>query len=255
MAATSIKEVIEQLEGIIQESIEQKSRLGYFAALYKRVTVSVKEGIANGMFKDGKLMEELDVVFANRYLSAYNAFKTQGTPSESWQVAFEAAANPKPLVLQQLFVGMNAHISLDLGIAAFEVYGQDLQNHHEDFNTINKVLSSLVDTVQSELGTFWPAITFFDKLMGGHDEVLADFGMDIARDAAWKFARELEKADAAGQDLAKIESERDEKVARFGSKLVQPGKVLGLVVWFLKLFETGSIASQIKELNAPAKKK
>jgi len=254
MAATSINEVIEQLEEIIQESVSQESRLGYFAALYKRVTVSVREGIHNGMFKNGKLMEELDVVFANRYLNAYSEFKTGGNPSESWQVAFEAATDPKPLVLQQLFVGMNAHISLDLGIAAFEVYGQDLQQHHKDFNTINKVLSSLVDTVQNELGTFWPAITFFDKLMGGHDEVLADFGMDIARDAAWKFATDLESAQASNKDLKPIEVRRDEKVARFGTKLVNPGRLIGMVVWFLKLFESGSIASQIKELNAPSKK-
>lgn len=249
MAATSIQEVIEQLEAIVQDSIRTESRLGYFAALYKRVTIAVKEGIAGGMFKCGTLMEELDVVFANRYLDAYETYQAGRKPTESWQVAFEAANSAKPLVLQQLFVGMNAHISLDLGIAAFEVYGQQLQKHHDDFDTINKVLSSLVDTVQNELGTFWPAITFFDKLMGGHDEVLADFAMDIARDAAWKFATELQKGSKEGKELPALIHDRDLKVAAFGSKLVYPGKVLSAVVWFLKLFEKGSIADQIKELN------
>lgn len=252
MAATSIQEVIAQLETIVEDSSKEGSRLGYFAALYKRVTVSVKEGIANGMFKNAALMEELDVVFANRYLSAYETYQSGGTPSESWQVAFAAADSAKPLVLQQLFVGMNAHISLDLGIAAFEVYGQQLKDHHHDFNTINKVLSSLVNTVQSELGTFWPVITFFDKLLGGLDEALADFAMDIARDAAWKFATDLEKAAAAEENLTKVKEERDVKVAHFGRKLIDVGPLLATVVWVLKWFEFGSIASQIKELNKPS---
>ena len=120
MAAKTIDDVIASLEKIIADNIAQQSRLGYFAALYKRVTEAVKKGIANGEFMDGPAMEKLDIVFATRYLDAYETYMAKGSPSVSWQVAFDAAQRRPPLVIQHLFVGMNAHISLDLGIAAYE---------------------------------------------------------------------------------------------------------------------------------------
>ena len=43
MAAKTIDEVIARLEGIIEECISTRSRLGYFAALYNRVTEAVKK--------------------------------------------------------------------------------------------------------------------------------------------------------------------------------------------------------------------
>ena len=68
MAATDIDGVIQQLDVIIDWAHRHKSRLGYFAALYRKVTLKVKEGISEGFFEDGERMERLDVVFANRYL-------------------------------------------------------------------------------------------------------------------------------------------------------------------------------------------
>ena len=40
-ATTTIKQVVDALGTIINWSIEASSRLGYFAALYKRVTIAV----------------------------------------------------------------------------------------------------------------------------------------------------------------------------------------------------------------------
>ena len=70
----TIDEVIEQLEAIIQAAISNNDPKGYFAALYQQVTIQVKKGITDGLFEDGPRMEQLDVVFANRYLEAYYAY-------------------------------------------------------------------------------------------------------------------------------------------------------------------------------------
>lgn len=169
MAAKTIDEVIGALEAIIEHSSTSESRLGYFAALYKRVTIAVKKGIEEGYFDDCEAMERLDVIFANRYLAAYKAQHTNRNPTHSWQVAFEAAQRWPPLVIQHLFVGMNAHISLDLGIAAFEAYGNDLERLKPDFMKINDVLMSLVGTVQHELASFWPIMKWVDWIGGKMD--------------------------------------------------------------------------------------
>jgi len=56
MAAQTINDVILQLEKLIEDSIEGNSRLGFFAALYHKVTTQVREGIQKGEFEDGLRM-------------------------------------------------------------------------------------------------------------------------------------------------------------------------------------------------------
>lgn len=84
MAAYTIDEVIQQLKAIINSAIDTGNRLGYFAALYHKVTVRVKEGILNNEFENGPRMEKLDVIFANRYLEAVTQYKNGQRPTGSW---------------------------------------------------------------------------------------------------------------------------------------------------------------------------
>ena len=116
--ATAIDQVIAQLGDVIDRSLRERSRLGFFAALYRKVTIKVKEGIAAGRFDDGPRMERLDVTFANRYLEALARFRNGQPPTPCWLLSFETAATWAPIILQHLLLGMNAHINFDLGIAA-----------------------------------------------------------------------------------------------------------------------------------------
>ena len=63
---TTIDGVIAELEEIIQWCLVQKSRVGYFAMLYQRMTVAVKQAIIANEFQDAKRMEQLDIIFAVR---------------------------------------------------------------------------------------------------------------------------------------------------------------------------------------------
>ena len=159
--AKTIDEVIATLEDIIAESINNKSRLGYFAALYLKVTKAVKEGIEAGQFNDGRQLGELDVMFANRYLDAYCKWQKGQLPTNSWVVAFEQAERSSVLVLQQLLLGMNAHINLDLGIAAADLCGdKPIAILKSDFDAINLIIASLTNQVLNELGQVSPLLSF-----------------------------------------------------------------------------------------------
>jgi hypothetical protein len=70
MAPRTITEVIAAIDEIVRLCEQKRNRAGYFAALYKRMTIAVGEGIRANAFEDGARMERLDVVFAQRYLSA-----------------------------------------------------------------------------------------------------------------------------------------------------------------------------------------
>lgn len=190
--ARTIDEVIAQLDDIIARSIRDGSRLGYFAALYRKVTVKVREGIAQGRFEDGPRMERLDVRFANRYLEALNQYQRGEQPTRCWLVSFKAAAAWRPIILQDLLLGMSAHINFDLGIAAAEVApGDELPSLQHDFNEINNILAALVGQVESEINEVSPWINFLDHIDPKADTAIVNFSMDKARGCAWDLATKL----------------------------------------------------------------
>jgi hypothetical protein len=192
MGVQTINDVVTALDAIVQHSYENVSRLGYFAALYRRVTLAVRDGISSGSFQNAPLMEQLDVVFASRYLGALATFQAGGLASRSWMVAFQGCDDADLLILQQLLSGMNAHIHLDLGIAAAQVSpGGQLPQLKPDFDEINAVLASLVSTVASEIAAVSPLIGDLEKIGLRSETSLVNFDMTAARDAAWFTAERL----------------------------------------------------------------
>ena len=185
-----INDVLGALDQIVQHSYDQASRLGYFAALYRRVTRAVRDGISSGSFQNGPLMEQLDVVFASRYLDALATFRASGVAGRSWMVAFQGCMDADLLILQQLMSGMNAHINLDLGIAAAQVSPQ-LPQLKPDFDEINAVLASLIGTVATEIAAVSPLIGDLEKIGLRTETSLVNFDIVAARDAAWITAERL----------------------------------------------------------------
>lgn len=235
MQAHTIEEVIELLDELIRTEIAQQSKLAYFPILYQKVTVAVKEAIEQKHFEDNERMERLDVVFANRYLEAYTLFKANGSPSACWNVAFTQGKKFWPLVLQHLLLGINAHINLDLGIAAAEVAGSEIQSLKSDFYKINEILSSMVEGVQNDINTVSPVIGLLDKVAGKFDERLVDFSIQLARDGAWDFA--LRYASAGLSERQVLLQKRDASIAWLGRDLAKPGILLNSIAHFIKIFE------------------
>jgi hypothetical protein len=227
-SADTIDEVIARLEAIIEECIARGDRLGYFAALYNRVTEAVKAAIANGEFQDGPRMERLDVIFANRYLTAYDQFRAGEVPSRSWLKAFTAAASDRHIVLQHLLIGMNAHIGLDLGVAAARVApGAGLAGLRTDFDRINTILAALTPVVEAEIDAVSPRFDELSKLTPALDLKLVGFGMDEARVAAWSFAQAL--APLPPEQQTPLMARRDDEVTLLGDVIVADGLIVDLI--------------------------
>ena len=118
MPATNIDEVVDGLDAVVRKSIDKGDRIGYFAVLYKRVTAAVRDAINRGEFLDGPRMDRLDVVFGNRYLEALEAYQNGRPVTAAWRVAFDACAQKELTILQHMYLGLSAHLLLDLGIGA-----------------------------------------------------------------------------------------------------------------------------------------
>src|SRR5258707_10577150 len=163
MNPQTIDEVLTDLDQIIHRARDEKDRLGFFATLYRNVTIKVKEGIAGGLFEDGPRMEKLDVAFANRYLAALGSFRRGEQLSKCWLSSFRIAANWPPIILQHLLSGMNAHINFDLGIAAQSVApGAQMASLKNDFNQINNILGGMVARVRTGIEGVSPWINLLD---------------------------------------------------------------------------------------------
>jgi Family of unknown function (DUF5995) len=243
----TIADVLAALDAIIAEAMDEGSRVGYFAAIYRKVTAKIAEGIATGFFDDGERMARLDVVFADRYLQAFYAFCAGGSTTRSWARAFEATASARPLILQHLLVGINAHINLDLGIAAAEIApGDALPDLRRDFDRINEVIASLMGEVARDLAVVSPWLGLLDRLGGRHDDEIIRFSIESARSAAWRFAVEL--APLAREDWGGPIGARDTSVARLGGVVLNPGWLtLGLLL--IRARESTDVRRNIEVLN------
>ncbi len=248
MPAETIDQVIEQLDDIIDWSINRSSRLGYFAALYRKVTIKVKDGILDGYFEDAERMERLDVIFANRYLEAFEQQRQNIETTRSWKLAFEASNHWWPIVLQHLLLGMNAHINLDLGIAAARTSpGPAIHGLKNDFNKINEILASLVGGVQRDLAEVWPALRLLDRIGGKTDEAVINFSIEKARDHAWRVATDL--APLPIDDQAPKIDALDRGIVIVGRLIRHPGFIVGTVNKIIRICERGSIPKIIDTLK------
>lgn len=244
----SIDDIIAALEDIIVDSENNNNTLGYFAVLYQKVTKKVKEGIENGLFEDGARMEKLDVVFAERYLNAYYASQKKEVITASWEKAFDNSSNYWHIVLQHLLIGINAHINLDLGIAAAQISrNKDINDLENDFNKINDILSSLVGEVQNNLSSIWPTLKRILKKTGRADDLMVDFSMKIARDGAWKFAKSI--ANKSPDELNALIAIRDQKVAQKAIIITNPGLFAKVVLYLIRIGERGTVSDKIRSLK------
>jgi hypothetical protein len=248
MPAEDVDDVIVALTSVVDEARHTGHRRGYFAAVYRAMTLAVRDGIEAGSFDDGPRMRRFVAVFANRYLDALAGFQTGIRPTRVWRACFECNERSDRLILQQVVVGMNAHINLDLGVAAAEVTeGTDIRSMKADFNRINDVIASLLDPIQSAIGRFSPLLDLLWKVSDRPDDEVLTFSFRVAREQAWQQAVLL-----AGQ----LPEDRPATIEAFDrsavllTRLVSgPGGLLGRAVAIVRHTEQEDVPSVIDTLS------
>ncbi|MCV7099310.1 DUF5995 family protein [Mycobacterium palustre] len=198
--ATDVDDVVSNVERIIEWSKAAESHLGYFAAVYKRVTLAIRDDIDRGGFQDGRRVAQLDVAFAQRYFDALNAHFHPGEYhglTLPWEVPFVGDHDGEAVILQHLMSAFTAHISFDLGMACFAVAADSLDTLEPDFNRVNALLCSQMPGMVEEMQRLSPGLVWMRRLipdeLGFFDRVLTNM-----RQGAWLFAYSM----AAHRDAA-----------------------------------------------------
>jgi uncharacterized protein DUF5995 len=207
--AQDVDDVVHNVDQIIEWSINAESHLGYFAAVYKRITLAIRDAINTNQFQDGNRVARLDVAFAQRYFNALNAYfhpdECQGL-TLPWEVAFVGAHDRHAIILQHMMSAFTAHISFDLGMACFAIAAGSLDTLEPDFNRVNALLCSQMPGMVEEMQQLSPELVWMRRLipdeLGVFDRILTNM-----RNGAWLFAYSMD------QDRANAERKRVHQAA------------------------------------------
>jgi hypothetical protein len=183
------------------------------------------------------------VTFATRFLDALDAWRAGEMPSRAWLKAFEATLSPTPVILQHLLAGMNAHITLDLGIAAARTCpGAALAGLRTDFDRINDVLAALTPTVESEIGRESPEFGLLSRVAPALENRIVGFAMGEARAMAWSFASAL--APLPLEQQVPLMARRDDEAAIASAAILFDG----IAARVLRHKESTDVAANVRAL-------
>lgn len=246
----TISEVIKKLDQIIEETIAANNYLGIFAYVYRRTTVKIQDSILEKRFEDNERMEKFDVVFANHYIKAYENYKLNQPISKSWMSTFEVKDKPFTII-QHIMMGMNAHISFDLGVTAGEfTSGENIDSLKNDFMLVNQILEEITNEMQTRLSKVSKLMFLIDWVGKNKDEQFINFGIVKSRQFAWKFANGiviLENNENAKNTLI---AKTDNTVAAFNKIIQSPrSRILNFVLRIISYFEKKNIGEIIHHLK------
>jgi hypothetical protein len=156
----------------------------------------------SAFFEDEPGIIQLDRTFANLYFAAVEQY-IDGQAPPAWRIAFQAADSGRSNAIQDLFLGMNAHIQRDLpvALAAVGLVDETGASRRADHNRVNEILSAVLDDIEDEVAARYDSmISLFDASPSPVDEEGALEVLKSWREGAWRNAERL--------TLAKSDAER-----------------------------------------------
>jgi hypothetical protein len=255
----TLDDALRGIDQVVDWAIKTDSHIGYFAALYKRITLAIREAVNNGEFNDGARIDRLGVVFSQRYFNSLNAYfypdEYQGL-TLPWEVSFVGAQNNTATILQHMMAGLNAHITFDLGLATLAVAGDSLDTLAEDFGRVNALLCSQIPDILGAVEDLSPDLRWIRLLIPSEVRVLKRM-LTKLRSSAWLFAMNMtERPDDARQSRVNQAA----WTAALGAWYLEPPKRLTAVPLLVRLIarrEKRDVATNIQALegvmNSPGK--
>lgn len=248
----TVDDVIANFDIIIEWAIEAENGIGYFATVYKRATVAIKAKIdQGGYFDDDARMTRFDMIFAQRYFDALNAYfhpQDYEAPTHVWQWSFDGHEydDPEPVMVQHMLTAVNSHVNLDLGIAAFlAAEGQPLKELERDFDRINELLAGEVAVFLVTLSDLSPRVGTLRRLLFCEDRALGEV-LKIFRNLAWAFSHQLAAQPQRRRDHIGV---HDSWAGVLGSYYLHPNDTMLRLVRWIGERESRAVAYNLRVLD------
>ncbi len=192
------RDLTERMSALAKQWERDGDRRAIFLNCYTLMTGNMLTATKAGEFQDDAWVETLIHHFASYYFVALEAYShlSEGLP-DAWRIAYQAAADPETMVLQNLLLGINAHINYDLALAVTDLLDPEWpdlpdgqrQARYKDYCYVNQIIAETIDAVQDDvLESYAPELELIDILMGPVDEWLTSILIDHWRDEVWEQA-------------------------------------------------------------------
>lgn len=214
----------DSLIGMMQEMIDNwqqaKDRRAIFLQCYRAMTVNTLAAVVDGRFQDESWVARLLQCFADYYFTAVAAYdKANSSTPAVWQLTFDAARQNKSHVLQNLFLGVNAHINYDLVLTLYDMLHEEWatlsptqrEARYQDFCLINNIIAETIDQVQDEVVEHHsPLMSLVDWLAGPMDEFVVVEMISNWREEVWRKGVEMvEMGEADGRAAIRLTVEQN----------------------------------------------
>jgi hypothetical protein len=199
---STLGELVEGLDEVVSWSVKHRSRIGYFAAVYKRTELMVLAAMNEGLFSNGNQIERLAVVFGNRYFRQLNDHIVGNPVAPPWHLAFSGHQDGRLSVTQQLFLHMNAHVCYDLCPTLAEI--GSLPDLRGDFNRLNRVTYPTFPHYFNAVARAAPVVGVARRFVPGQSLIgQAVFG--TFRELSWRFAEAQTAFPRRAREIALIQ--------------------------------------------------
>lgn len=192
---------IQQMEATVRAWERRSDRRATFLNCYLRMTRNILAALRAGEFHDAAWVHRLLERFAEYYFEALDKYRGEPTEAPSvWLKVHNVTLQRQNQVLQDLLLGVNAHINYDLVLALVDVLEPEWQGKGEgwlaerysDHCRVNTIIAHTIDEVQDEvIEVLDPKMDLFDKLMGRIDEWMISSLITHWRDEVWTHAIQL----------------------------------------------------------------
>jgi hypothetical protein len=227
--ASTIGEVVEQLQQRIDALPTDQVHRRTFITTYQRTTQAVGDAIDAAFFEDPDWVARWDIAFADLFIVAHDADQLGSHVPRPWRLAFQA--NPELPSIVHLLLGMNAHINYDLPPATLSVITDHdfedpvlINRRRRDHDRINQILARRVTAEDHAIGG---ARSLLDRILTPANRLSSRRFLREARHKVWlnvaeRHGARLHGASAYDDRLAELEVLAAAKIA----DLLRPGQVL-----------------------------
>lgn len=211
-----------------------RNRLGcdhraVFATTYLKLTqqllADVRSGLVKRRYIDPKYLYTEDALFANVYFRSVRAYKRGQEVADAWRIAFETAERDDTGAVQDMLLGINAHVQNDmpfvlanLGLRTKD--GTSRKPDHDEANgTLNRAYEDVVEEVRVR---FDPAIGLSNPAALPADDLL---GLELVRgwrENVWRNAEKLLNAETK-RDRRRVAAEIERDAALSATAIAAGG--------------------------------
>ena len=196
-----------------------------YLTLTKQLFSDVKSGLVKEQFIDPDYLYTEDALFANIYFRTAKAYDRGDEVPKAWQIAFDTAARNDTGAVQDMLLGINAHVQNDMPflLASLGLRKPNGDSRKPDHDVANGTLNRAYEDVVAEVRLrFDPLIDLSNPELVPLDDLA---GLELVRgwrELVWRNAERLLNADGK-QEQRQVAKSIEDQAALTASVIAAAG--------------------------------